>query len=391
VTKPWSKQRVAEIRDHRRLVSRRERLLRSVRRTSIKDAVWQVLPGAYNKASSGGAYPALARQIYYAARPAILELTGKDTLDANYFSYSLLPLFMRERPDLTKSWRVHFKPRGNLTEPHTDRKIPLGTAEVDQYRRGWTNGVFGGPSSFIGPWLPDTCGPHNRFGGVLAIEKEGFADLLIEIGLGRKYDLAIIGNEGQSVEAELVLVDALQLPLFVLHDFDRTGITIAKNLRSGTWRHRYANSFPVVDVGLRLHQIDGLEDEPISPDNLKSVGDDRLRECGATANEIEFLGQRRVELNALTTEALVTLVEDALREHNVAKVIPKAKDLANAWRAAKAHSDLIKAVEEACAKADQWQQAEAPADLSAEVELILREDPTMPWHEAMWRIARRLS
>jgi DNA topoisomerase VI subunit B len=390
VTKPWCKQRVAEIRDHKRLVSRRERLSRSARRTSIKDAVWQVLPGAYNKASSGGAYPALARQIYYAARPPILELTGKDTLDANYFSYSLLPLFMRERPNLTKGWRVHFKPRGNLTEPHTDRKIPLGTAEVDQYRRGWTNGVFSGPSSFMGPWSPETCGPHNRFGGVLVIEKEGFADLLIEIGLGRKYDLAIIGNEGQSVEAELALVDALGLPLFVLHDFDRTGLTITENLRSGTWRHRYENSFPVVDVGLRLHQVDGLEDEPISPDNLKSVSDYRLQECGATEAEIDFLRRRRVELNALTTEALVTLVEDALREHNVAKVIPNAKDLANAWRSAKAHSDLVKAVEEACTKADQWQQAAAPADLSAEVELILREDPTMPWHDAIWRIARRL-
>jgi hypothetical protein len=224
---------------------------------------------------------------------------------------------------------------------------------------------------------------------VLAIEKEGFADLLVEIGLGRKYDLAIIGNEGQSVEAELALVDALGLPLFILHDFDRTGLTIAENLRGGTWRHRYANSFPVVDVGLRLHQVDGLEDEPISPDNLKSVSDDRLQECGTTEAEIDFLRRRRVELNALTTEALVNLVENALVEHNVAKVIPNAKDLVNAWRAAKAHSELIQEFEDACARADRWRQAAAPTDLAAEVELLLRDDPTMPWHEAMWRIARR--
>ena len=153
--------------------SRRERLARSTRRTSIKDAVWQVLPDAYDKASSGGAFPALARQIYYAARPKILEMTEKDTLDANYFSYTLLPLFMKDHAQLTKGWRVHFKPRGNLTEPHTERKVPLGTAEVDQYRRGWTNGVFSGTASTIKPWSPETCGPHNRFGAVVVIEKEG--------------------------------------------------------------------------------------------------------------------------------------------------------------------------------------------------------------------------
>ena len=145
VTKSWAKQRVAEIRDGRKQERRRERLARSTRRTSIKDAVWQVLPDAYDRASSGGAFPALGRQIYYAARPKSLEMTVKDTLDANYFSYSLVPLFMKEHAQLTKGWRVHFKPRGTLTEPHTNRKVPLGTAEVDEYRHGWTNGAFGRP------------------------------------------------------------------------------------------------------------------------------------------------------------------------------------------------------------------------------------------------------
>ena len=128
----------------------------------------------------------------------------------------------------------------------------------------------------------------------------------------------------------------------------------------------------MVDVGLRLHQVDGLEDEPISPDNLKSVGDDRLRACGASEDEIAFLRRRRVELNALTTEQLVNLVEGALVEHNVAKVVPSAKDLGNAWRAAKAHGEVAKAVEEASKRADRWNQADAPDDLSDEVEISSR-------------------
>lgn len=356
-----------------------------MRRISIKEAVWQVLPDAYDKASSGGKYPALARQIYYAARPRILDLVDKDTLDANYFSYTLLPLFMREH-DLTRRWLVHFKPRGNLTEPHTNRKVPLGTDDVDKYQRVWTNGPITTVEYELKPWSPKTIGPHNRFGAILGIEKEGFADLLIEVGVGRKYDVAIIGNEGQSVEAELALADALALPLFILHDFDRTGLTIAENLRSGTWRHRYANRFPVVDVGLRLDQVDGLEDEPISADNLKSVGDDRLRQCGATEAELAFLRRRRVELNALTTEQLVELVESAFAKHAVAKVIPDAGELEAAWRSAKAHVDLVIAVGKANEKAKRWQEAPAPDDLVKQVRSILAKDQNLSWDAVLRRI-----
>ena len=45
----------------------------------------------------------------------------------------------------------------------------------------------------------------------------------------------------------------------------------------------------------------------------KHVSDERLRECGATEDEIRVLRSRRVELNALTTEQLVALVDAALR------------------------------------------------------------------------------
>jgi DNA topoisomerase VI subunit A len=98
---------------------------------------------------------------------------------------------------------------------------------------------------------------------VLSIEKEGMAALLLEAGTHRRFDVAILGGKGQSTEAALVIADKLNLPLFVLHDFDRWGMSIAANIRDSTWRHRYVNDFPVIDVGLRLHQIAGLESEPV--------------------------------------------------------------------------------------------------------------------------------
>jgi Topoisomerase 6 subunit A/Spo11, Toprim domain len=294
---------------------------------------------------------------------------------------------MQENRELTIGWRVHFKPRGNLTEPHTRRQVPLGTAEVIRYRVSWTNGIDPDPIYTLPPWAADTAGPHNRFGAVIVVEKEGIADLLIEDGVGDRFDVAIVGNEGQSVEAELKLADGLDLPVFILHDFDRTGLTIAANLRDGTWRHRYRNSFPVVDVGLRLEQIDGLETEAIDANNLKSVTDNRLRECGATEAEIGFLRSRRVELNALTTEQLVNIVETALLDRGVEKIIPTEDELANAWRAAKARAEILEAIDRANKDAESWLQVDAPPDLAQRVRALLAQNPSLSWDVALRRIA----
>ena len=53
-------------------------------RITVKEAAYQAIPEAYAKASGNGQYPANARQVMYAARPAIQDLTGR-TLDDTYF------------------------------------------------------------------------------------------------------------------------------------------------------------------------------------------------------------------------------------------------------------------------------------------------------------------
>ena len=102
---------------------------------SIKDAVEQVLPECYAEASSDGRYPTSPRQLYYRVRPKVLALTGKE-LGYGYFGADLLPHYLQDHAE-TKGWRLYFKARGNLSEPHTGTLIPLGTAEVAQYVRSW--------------------------------------------------------------------------------------------------------------------------------------------------------------------------------------------------------------------------------------------------------------
>jgi hypothetical protein len=66
-------------------VSRRD--LQAMRTTrphtwTIREAAFSVMEEAYLKASANRRYPANARQIYYAARPAILAKTGADKVDS---------------------------------------------------------------------------------------------------------------------------------------------------------------------------------------------------------------------------------------------------------------------------------------------------------------------
>jgi hypothetical protein len=98
VTSAWAKQRKAEERDKRREQQRWARLAHEKQdRVTTKDAAWQVMRQAYLKASNNGRLPAKPRQIMYAARPAILKLTGKEALNDTYFTQTLLPDYIELR------------------------------------------------------------------------------------------------------------------------------------------------------------------------------------------------------------------------------------------------------------------------------------------------------
>ena len=103
----------------------------------MKEAADRVLAAAWDKASGGGRYPAAARQIYYAARGPLQDLTGKP-VSYNYFAQTLLPDYI-EKHSLT--WDVVYDARGNFHEPHTGTGVPLGTLQVRSYLREVGNAV----------------------------------------------------------------------------------------------------------------------------------------------------------------------------------------------------------------------------------------------------------
>jgi len=389
VTGAWARQRKAEEREVARLSRRRDALIRC-RRMTVREAAWRVLPQAYLKASSNGTLPAHARQIMYAARGEVQRLAGR-MLDDQYFTQQLLPDFMNEHPDMTAEWDVVFDARGHLHEPHTGRVVPLGTIEVRRHLREVERHLL--PELQID--LPEmavfpTCGPGHRYGAILFVEKEGFLPLFRAVRLAERYDLAIMSTKGLSVTAARLLVDQLcaahEVPLLVLHDFDKSGFSILGTLRRDTRRYAFRNRIEVVDLGLRLEDVEdsGLETEEVVH---RSDPAPNLRENGATAEEIAFLRTRRVELNAFASADFIAWIERKLEQYGVVKIVPDESALTMAWRRSVAArhvaSRLRSAIREAHRRAA---EASVPEDLAMLVADGLRVDPTQSWDDVVRRL-----
>src|SRR5215813_4754820 len=102
-----------------------------------------------------------------------------------------------------------------------------------------------------------------------------------------------------------------------------SGFLILGTLQRDTRRYQFSRTIEVVDLGLRLADIDGLESEPAAATKA-SVGVLRrqLAENGATDAEIDILLDERVELNAMASDDLIEMIERKLKDYGLEKVIP---------------------------------------------------------------------
>ena len=392
VTKTWAKQRKKEERETSAILNRRHAMTQ-VQQTSQTDAAWDIMEDAYRKVSANGSLPAHARQIMYAARPYIQDAVDRE-LGKNfdqYFTQTLLPDYMQAHPSETAGWNVVFDARGTFHEPHTEEGVPLGTLQVRDYLARIEQHQVEGLDFNVWEKHYPTLGPEHRYGAALFIEKEGFRPLFEQVKLAERYDLAIMSTKGMTVTASRELVDRLcgahDIPLYVLHDFDKAGFSIVGSFRRNTKRYRFQHRINVVDLGMRLADIDGLEAERVS---LPASAKWNLRKNGATSEEIDFLLEQRVELNAFASDELVAWIEGKLEEHGVAKVIPDEDSLADAYRRAKQQAFVQGKIDDVLDEAhDLGEHAEIPDDLADKVALRLKKDSTLPWDTVVRQIAEK--
>jgi len=411
VTSKWTRQRKKEERGRARS---RSAVFIPKYRMSIRYAASKVLPDAYLKVSGGGKLPTAARQLYYACRTQILKLTGRDKLDGQYFSQTILPQYIAAHPKDTASWDVVYDARGHFEEPHTRSITPLGTIDV---RRYLTKIGAHTVKDIASSDFDDSCdtsfptaGPAHRFGAVLFIEKEGFLPLFEATKLAERYDVAIMSTKGMPVVACRQLADQLcgrhGIPLLVLHDFDKSGFSIVgtlsgvvhydQNYNERENRYDYRHEFQVIDLGLRLEDVQRykLESEPVT---YRSNPSGNLEENGATRDEIAFLcsdkqwksyGGDRVELNAFTSDTFIKWIEGKLKAHGVKKVVPDSDTLTTAYKRA-VQVDLIREQldELVYQTAEQAEAAPIPKDLDRLVRKRLKRNSAMPWDEAVAELA----
>ena len=360
---------------------------------SIKDAAWLGMADAYRTASGGGRLPANARQVMYAARKGILELTGKTKLDDRYFTQTLLPDYVEQHPEAMANWDVVFDDRGNFIEPHTDRNVPLGTVEVRQYLGERPAPKV--PVALNSGSLSATTGPENRYSAVLFIEKEGFNALLAQARIAERFDIAIMSTKGMSTTAARLLVDRLAPRIdkvLVAHDFDVSGFSIFGTLGSDGRRYRFHNDVHVVDLGLRLADVEalGLDTEPVETSGDWSARAVTLATHGASAREIGFLRHRRVELNAMPADVFVRFLERKLGEHGIGKVVPDDDVLEQHARQVLVRALTNKALDAMRTQAEEDAISIAlPAKLHQQVVAALKCQPDIPWDFAVADIARK--
>ena len=409
VTKAWTKQRRAEEKDASAARKRDQKLAKAEKPMEVKEAAYLVMESAYAAASDNNTLPANARQVMYAARPTVLELTGEKKLNDIYFTQTLLPDFMADNAAKTKDWDIVWSDRGHFAEPHTGERIGLGTLAVRGYVQSYTDAPTM-KAAELSPAKVETHGPAGRYGGMLYIEKEGFDPLIERAEIAARHDLAFMSCKGLSVTAARMLVDEtcarFKLPLFILHDFDITGFSIAATLHQSNRRYQFKNQsgtdFKVFDFGLRLEDIEwfAAQGHPLAVEevNLAKIGKkpalrETLKANGATPEEIEFLltgdehtGQR-VELNAMTSRQFVDFIERKLAAHNLKKVIPAPALLADAFRLFTLSNEAearVKAIlNELAAK-----EVAIPKDLAKRVAAYLKAHPTVPWDAAVAAIVK---
>jgi hypothetical protein len=240
------------------------------------------------------------RQVFYRLRPIVRDEVDKN-LDWQYFSQTLVTEYEEINGEESKAYR---DPRGTFYDPHSGECFPLGTLQVEKYRRSkWT------------------------FNKVLFIEKEGFNEALKADGFPQRHDCTLITSKGQPSRAARDLIDMIgesdePVQVFCLHDCDAAGTIIFQSLQEET-RARPGRNIKIKDLGLdpsdarQLAERGVVEIEDIDPDTTRPVADYIDEE------DQEWLQSHRVELNAFTMPDFIRWLDEKI-SHYGSKVVPPA-------------------------------------------------------------------
>jgi hypothetical protein len=270
--------------------------------TTHKAVMLEHLEEGIAKASGNGVYRFNQRQLFYVLRPRVIEAFGAEPSYQNF--EKIITDYEEEHGNIPNMYR---DPRGTLYHPHKGEDISLGTLAVEKYERpGWT------------------------FNKVLYIEKEGFFEALKAARWPERHDCALLTSKGFATRAVRDLVDLLAdgeepVRVFCIHDADAAGTMIYQTLQEET-KARARRRIDVVNLGLEPWEAFemGLEPETIKERDRRVAVAEYVFDEGDDEEWVEWLQNNRVELNAMTTPALLAWLDGKMEEQEGDKVIPPA-------------------------------------------------------------------
>lgn len=193
----------------------------------LKRFVFENFQEVYNDATDNGNHIITQRQLYYAMRPLFLNTIREDgyiyTADSREgnikkldFKYKTFEGYVDEyEREILGKRLVYKEDRGFAVEPHSNKRIDLGTATVNKYE-------------------PDL----NEYNNILFIEKAGFYEQLHnDFELTKKYDLLLVNSKGFGTNAVKDLIEKIQrmkpsVKLYTLTDFDIRGLGIDRSIKT---------------------------------------------------------------------------------------------------------------------------------------------------------------
>jgi hypothetical protein len=302
---------------------------RSSSEMPLNAACFKVTAAAARHVSGGDRLPYSARRLFYAVRDMIKEYTANEFSQDHGYPYFQSTILQDYQRAYGKLKGLYYDPRGRLHEPHGGQAVDVGTREVESY-------------SF----------PKHVFNKLLYVEKKGQLPLLQQARLMERFDLAVMTGEGYATEAARTLLSVAdkneRMQVFVLHDADKDGYSIARKVRDATERMP-DYSVDVIDLGLTVTQAIAMGLEPEEHTRKKELDEDLAEELlekeplalEYVMGEKEHVYKdgkrkpiwkrcRRFELDKMTAPEAVALIEEGLRAEGVfGKVVPPDEELAD--------------------------------------------------------------
>jgi DNA topoisomerase VI subunit B len=271
---------------------------------SQKAETLRVLPEAINNVSSGGEYRYKQRQLWYVVRDMLGEMHPK----YEYFTKDLIPAAKAEGIDLSGMLK---EANSELHEPRSSDKVMLSTQEEENY-------VI----------------PRYSFNKILYVEKRGYKDLIVANGFQDRYDLAVIGSQGESSEASRRLLARIQeasrsrgekITILCVHDADLMGHDIYLTLRDGGEEE----AIEVIDLGLSMIEattVLGLKPEEATLEKPRLISEKLLnnlplmelwlltKKLPEELKKIQLSKTYRVELNSMNPEQFLSWLKTKLAD-----------------------------------------------------------------------------